>query len=404
MHILMLSDVFFPRINGVSTSIQTFVHSFLHQGHKVTLIAPRYPYEVETEFEVIRIPSLRLPLDPEDRLMRLGAIKKLAPELSRRQFDLIHIQTPFVAHYGGLYLGKKLGLKVVTSYHTFFEAYFEKYLTWIPSPWLRAFARAVSRRQCNQVDGVISPSQPMLEKLREYGIVTEAVVIGTGLRLDQFQVKNKNNFRLRHDIPAHAPLLLYVGRVAHEKNIAFLFDMFAKVLGGAPDARLLIAGEGPALVQLRRRARQMGFGQQILFTGYLERTTELIACYHASDVFVFASETETQGLVLLEAMACRLPVVSTANMGTKDVLRHGQGCLVAPLERDAFAAEVLSIVTDPVKAGQLAESGPAYVQQWSTDAKAGEMLDFYRRLVPQEAAMTAAEARTKISPVGSSES
>ena len=162
----MLSDVYFPRVNGVSTSIQTFAASFQELGHAVTLVAPEYPNACDPELEVLRIRSTRLPFDPEDRLMSLRAIRRLLPELGRRSFDLVHIQTPFAAHYAGLHIERRLVLKTVVSYHTFFEAYFEKYLPWVPTSWLRGLARSYSRKQCNQVDAVVSPSRPMLDRLR----------------------------------------------------------------------------------------------------------------------------------------------------------------------------------------------------------------------------------------------
>lgn len=384
MHILMLSDVYFPRINGVSTSIQTFAGSFLEQGHRVTLIAPRYPDAYEPAFEVLRIPAVRLPFDPEDRLMSMSAIKRLVPQLKQRDIDIVHVQTPFVAHYAGIHLGRALGVPVVVSYHTFFEAYFEKYLTWLPGAWLRAMARRYSRRQCNQVDAVISPSRQMLEKLREYGVSRPAAVIATGLPEASFEVVPHNAFRERHGLPDDAYLLLYVGRVAHEKNIELLIAMFERVQAAVPHAMLLIAGEGPALQGLRKRAHATGRGAQIRFVGYLDRSTELLECYQASDTFVFASQTETQGLVLLEAMASGLPVVSTASMGSLDVLVEGQGCLISPPQPQAFADRVITLYADAGQRVELARRGIAYARAWSTEAKAQRMLDFYRGVLAGE--------------------
>ncbi|MGB5467971.1 MAG: glycosyltransferase [Sedimenticolaceae bacterium] len=174
MRILMLSDVFAPPGERGLDLIQTFAGAFLASGHTLTLIAPDYPMPYESAFEVIRIPARTLPLVPEDRLMSLSAIKRLVPELQTKAFDIVHIQTPFVAHYAGLFLGKALGLKTVVDYHTYFEAYFEKYLPWLPNPLLRAIARSYSRKQCNKVDSVISPSDRMLVRLREYGMTRPA--------------------------------------------------------------------------------------------------------------------------------------------------------------------------------------------------------------------------------------
>lgn len=380
MHILMISDVYFPRVNGVSTSIRTFAHSFLQAGHQVTLIAPEYLQSFQDDFEIIRLQSRKVPFDPEDRLMNRRKVLALIPELKKQVFDLVHIQTPFVAHYSGVKIARELNIPVVTSYHTYFEAYFDKYLPWLPTGLLRKLARNYSRKQCDQVDGVISPSHQMLDKLREYGAKNKAAVIPTGLVLQDFKKDKNNTFKQDHGIGEDTDLLLYVGRVAFEKNIEFLIDMFEQVSERRPGAKLLIAGEGPALHKLKARARSMGLEEEILFVGYLERKKELIDCYQSSRLFVFASETETQGLVLLEAMACGLPVVSTASMGTEDVLKNGNGCVIAaPSVRD-FSEKVISLLDDRQSTRALSQKAIEYVQQWTTDAKAAEMLDFYEEI------------------------
>lgn len=383
MQILMISDVYFPRVNGVSTSIQTFAGEFIQAGHQVTLIAPQYPVEHTADFEVIRIPSTRLPLDPEDRIMQRKEIRALIPDLRQRCFDIVHIHTPFQAHYAGIEIARQLGLPVVTSYHTFFEAYFEKYLPWLPSAWLRGVARKYSRAQCDAVDGIVSPSHQMLDLLREYGTNTHAAVIPTGLDLSQYICKESNNFREKYGIAANTSLLLYVGRVAFEKNIEFLMDMFVDVHNRQANVKLVIAGEGPALLRLKNRAQRMQLQEYILFIGYLQRDTELLECYRSCDLFVFASETETQGLVLLEAMASGLPVVATASMGSKDVLLDGEGCLVAQADIRDFADKVVHLLTDVEHAANLARRGKSYVSTWTSAEKAKQMLAFYQTVQQQ---------------------
>ena len=123
MRILMISDVYFPRVNGVSTSIRTFRRELIDQGHEVTLIAPQYSFWNLThdDSSIIRIPSGGVPRDPEDRRMRRSSIDSLLPELKRNSFDVVHVQTPFVAHYAGVQLAKRLNVPVVETYHTFFE-------------------------------------------------------------------------------------------------------------------------------------------------------------------------------------------------------------------------------------------------------------------------------------------
>lgn len=378
LNILMISDVFFPRINGVSTSIETFAETLLDQGHKLTLIAPEYPADWSGYFEVIRIPSMRLPFDPEDRLMSKRLIRKHLPELKTRSFDLVHIQTPFIAHYAGIFLARALGIPSVVSYHTYFEAYFEKYLPWLPSGLLRHVARSYSASQCNQVNAIISPSSQMLAKLREYGANTRAEIIPTGIKLERYRRQPSRTFRQKHGIAEEDNVLLYVGRVAHEKNIPFLLDMLNEIQDQDVDARLVIAGEGPAQKSLQSRAHALGLEESVVFVGYLDRATELVDCYHSADVFVFSSETETQGLVLLEAMACDLPVVSIASMGSQDVLVDGQGCLVSTLDVNDFADRVISLLKQPELARQVRDAGRQYVAKWSQQNKGLQLIEFYR--------------------------
>jgi glycosyltransferase involved in cell wall biosynthesis len=322
-----------------------------------------------------------LPFDPEDRLMSKRKINKLLPQLQKQQFDIVHIQTPFVAHYAGVYLAKKLGIPCVVSYHTYFEAYFEKYLPWLPSGLLRRVARKYSATQCNQVDGIISPSTQMLEKLREYGAESEASVIPTGLKLDQYKYKAESTFRKKYNIDEDDKVLLYVGRVAHEKNIPFLIDVFVEVIEANNNVKFVIAGEGPAQKSLQNRVEVLDLQEQVIFVGYLDRETELVDCYQSADLFVFSSETETQGLVLLEAMACNLPVVSVASMGSKDVLVEGEGCLISRLDITEFSGKVLSLLTDPAYAHQVANAGKKYVGTWSTEDKARDLLNFYHSTI-----------------------
>jgi glycosyltransferase involved in cell wall biosynthesis len=382
----MISDVYFPRINGVSTSIQTFGRELTAAGHHVTLIAPDYGESEPEPFEVLRIPSRYLPFDPEDRILRWGRIRAHHGDLIGAGFDLIHIQTPFIAHYAGLALARRLRLPVVESYHTFFEQYLDKYVPLVPSAWLRLLARRFSMSQCAAVDALAVPSQPMLEVLRGYGIQTPAEVIPTGIQLTQFSGGSGALFREAWGIPPTRPLLIHAGRLAFEKNVDFLLEMLVKVKSRIPEVLLVIAGEGPARRKLEVQTRRLGLGEQVLFVGYLSRNGQLEDFYCAGDVFVFASRTETQGLVLLESMALGTPVVSTAVMGTRAVLRQEEGCLIAEDELDDFATQTLRLLEDAELRQTLGERGRAYVQQWSSQALAQRMLSLYRQVLDEPTA------------------
>lgn len=381
MRVLMISDVYFPRINGVSTSIQTFARELTARGHRITLIAPEYGTSEPEPFAVIRVPSRYLPLDPEDRILRTGRLRAHRPRLAAEGFDLIHIQTPFIAHYAGLAMARRLGLPTVESYHTFFEQYLDKYIPFVPAAWLRAAARRFSASQCNAVNALVVPSRAMLEVLDGYGVSTRAEVIPTGIELERFSTGDGARFRQRHGIDPARPVLVHVGRLAFEKNIEFLLHTLTCIRQAVPDVLLVIAGEGPARRELETLTARLGLHEQVLFVGYLSRDGALEDCYCAGAAFVFASRTETQGLVLLEAMALGVPVVSTAIMGTREVLDDGRGCLIAEDDETDFAAKAVRLLTEPELRARLSAEARRYAQGWSAPALAERMIQFYQEVV-----------------------
>jgi glycosyltransferase involved in cell wall biosynthesis len=379
MRILMVSDVFFPRVNGVSTSIQTFRNDLMAMGHRVVLVAPCYPggAALDDGEAVIRIHARSVPRDPEDRMFSRARLLALTPELRRERFDVLHVQTPFVAHYAGIELARRLSLPVVESYHTYFEHYLHHYVPALPTRLLQALARRFTVSQCRQVDAVVSPSRQMAEALRAYGVGTPIEILPTGLPPDRFLPGDRGRFRQRHGIDPRRPVALFVGRVAHEKNIDFLLRMLVPLRQAVPEVLLIIAGEGPAEAHLRAQVHALGLERNVMFLGYLERGTELRDCYRAADVFVFASRTETQGLVLLEAMAQGTPVVSTAVMGTVDVLAGAAGATVVAEDEQAMAGAVASLLQEPSRRDSLAALARDDARRWSSRAMAERLVALY---------------------------
>jgi len=389
MNILFISDVFFPRVNGVSTSINTFATELRALGHQVTLIAPSYTDEDKQEDWIVRVPSHKIYFDPEDRLMNFGKLKALLPWIRDKHFDVIHIHTPFTAHYVGIHFGKKLDIPVVETYHTFFEDYLHHYLPFIPQFISRKLARTISRRQCNAVDGIVSPSKPMLDVLKQYGIKTPAEVVATGLDDSSFANVDGEHFRMSHDIPLTQPMLLFVGRVAHEKNIGFLLEMHAELIKNHPDALLVITGEGPAEESIKQSIEKLGISNKVRMIGYLDRGHELIACYKAADIFVFASKSETQGLVLLEAMAQGTAVVAIAELGTKSILIEGEGVLIAKDDINDFADKVSALLSDAPKRQMIGEKGRQYAQEkWTAGILAKKVAKFYKSAINQKSSLS----------------
>lgn len=386
MRVLLVSDVYFPRVNGVSTSIRTFRQDLEACGVDSLLVVPSYDHSqtsderAKDEPGILRVASSGVPKDPEDRRMRWGALNRVLASIPRHSVDLVHIHTPFVAHYAGSRFARNAGLPCVATYHTFFEEYLHHYVPVLPRRIGRLLARSFTRSQCEDVQALIAPSDPMRDILVEYGVSTPIHVLPTGLPADRFNQGDGPRFREMAQIPEGRPLITYVGRVAHEKNIEFLVKVFVEVRRTVPEAMLVIAGEGPARESLRHRVARLGLERDVHFAGYLDRNTALLDCYAAANVFVFASRTETQGLVLLEAMAQGAPIVSTAELGTRSVLKAGCGALVVEEQLDAFSAAVIRVLQNRSLQADLAERGRTYARTWSSAVMARRLADLYESL------------------------
>lgn len=384
MRILMISDVYFPRINGVSTSIQTFRRGLHAAGHETILIAPEYPgAPPDRETAILRVPSRGVPRDPEDRAMKLGALRALRPEIERLDPDLVHIQTPFIAHYQGTALARALRVPVVETYHTYFEEYLHHYVPLMPRAVMRFVARRFTVSQCNVLDSLVVPSRAMEQALLDYGVRCPMHIIPTGMEMERFAGGDGQRFREQLGIAPGQPVLVHVGRIAHEKNIEFLFRMFARVVRSKPGAVFIVAGEGPALASCKAYVRSLGIAQHVRFVGYLSRERELLDCYRAGDLFVFSSRTETQGLVLLEAMALGVPVVSTAHMGTADIMNPQRGARVAPDDEGEFANIVVQLLDDAPRRAAMSAEARAYAATWSASAMADRLAGLYSTVLGQ---------------------
>lgn len=381
MKILYISDVYFPRVNGVSTSIETFRANLQTLGHTVHLVAPDYLKPSDDELDILRVPARRVPFDPEDRFMRQRAVMGHLDSFRQEKYDIIHVQTPFAAHYLGVKLARLLGVPCIETYHTFFEEYLYHYIPLLPKQLLRFAAQRFSRHQGNSLDAMVVPSHAMLRVLRGYGVTTPIEVIPTGIPIDRFAPGDRAAFREKFGIAQGRPVLLFVGRVAHEKNIEFLLNVVERVRKDIADVLLVIAGDGPARASLMREVSLRGLGPNVMFIGYLDRQLELSACYRGADIFVFASRTETQGLVLLEAMAQGVPVISTAELGTRDVLRDGQGVWIAQEELTDFSGKVIKMLRDEKARMALGVLGCRYAHEWSATKQAQRMASFYRAVI-----------------------
>jgi glycosyltransferase involved in cell wall biosynthesis len=382
LKIALVTDTYFPRINGVATSTQIFAEEFAKLGHEVHIYAPAFPNSIDDSenFKVYRFPSMYLFFDPEDRLGLPNKDKKLVQQFIDNKYDIVHTQTPFTIGGPAVKWARKSGAKVVHTYHTLFAAYTEHYLWFLPKALGIWYAESTSRRYCNSCDLLITPSTEMQNVLASYRVQKPIEVIPTGIRLERFIGKDGNRFRKMKGYQPEDKLLLFMGRVAEEKNIDFLLKVVDRLKNKVPHLKFLIAGEGAAKKRLEKMVDELQLQDVVHFAGYLSKE-DWRDCYAGSDLFVFASVTETQGLVVTEAMAAGTPVVAVGEMGIKDVMASNKGGLVTKLDEDEFTDAVYRMMTDKALYEQKKSETLAEADKWSSTSMAKRMISAYEQLL-----------------------
>lgn len=356
MKIAIVTDTYRPRVNGVVASIDTFANEYRKMGHEVKIIAPEYPAaqkdfkDAGNEQYVIRIDAKPLSFDPEDSLANPGSRKSkkiINEQILQYKFDIIHTQTPFALGIEAVRWAKHMDCPIVHTYHTMFESYIEHYIKFIPKSFGFWFSKVFSKWYCNKMDLNITPSSQMQELLQSYKVKSPVEVNPTGIKIEKFKVFSGDDFRKKNNISKDTILFLFMGRIGHEKNIPFLFDVLKKTQGRMPgrDIKLMVAGKGPAEEAVKAAAKEKGVEKDILWFGYFE-PQDWVNCYAAADLFTFASITETQGLVVTEAMAVGTPVVAVGQMGVAEVMKGDRGGVLVNLNVDHFVDAVVKMLTD----------------------------------------------------------
>ena len=343
MRIALFTNNYLPFCGGVTISVETLRRGLEARGHDVWVFAPRFPGASDASPRVVRYPSVPATTYPEFPLAipwsrRIGALAKSLG------IDVFHAHHPFLLGPVARRLARRAGRPLVFTYHTRYE----KYAHYVPlrKSLVEMAAIRLSTRFAASADAVIAPSQAIRGTLAARGVVVPVDVIPTGVDVDRFQPGEREAARAALPVAADGPLLLYVGRLDREKSVERILLAFARIVGTVPRARLLLVGQGTEAGRLRARAAALPGADRITFLPVQPHNT-LPGCYQAADVFLFASETETQGLVLAEAAACGIPSVAVTAPGSDEVVRDGETGLLTKPEPAALADAAIGLLLDP---------------------------------------------------------
>lgn len=382
MKICMFTNTYLPHVGGVARSVSIFAEDLQRMGHAVRVVAPTYPdateSEVGGEVPVFRVPAIQN-FNGSDFSVRIPIPFIIDEQIDRFNPDLIHSHHPFLLGDAAIRASQSRGLPLVFTHHTLYEQY-THYVS-ADSEVMRRFAIRLSTEYANLCSHVIAPSESVAELLRKRGVHQPVTEIPTGVDVDFFGTGSGDRFRSDHGIAPDATVIGHLGRLAPEKNLDYLTDAVVDPLRNRPDLRFLVVGDGPSRAEMARRFADEGLTDQVILAGKLTGRS-LSDAYHAMDLFVFSSCSETQGMVLTEAMAAGNPVIALDAPGAREVVeddRNGR-LLTTDAPPEDFSKAVADALDAPDTRRRWSEAARRTAEAFSRSACAKKLSDLYESL------------------------
>lgn len=394
LRVAMFTNNYLPFIGGVPISIDRLRRGLRAQGSRVLVVAPAYGRDAPDGEDELRLPAplafgQRGEFRVANPLVR-GTWRKL------RAFapDIVHVHHPFWLGSLGLWFARRLRVPVVYTYHTRLE----HYAHYVPLP-SRLFRNLLShwliRRFSNKCDGVIVPTISAEEYLRAVGVRCEILIQPTGIDYRRFRDADPQRVEelRRRYAGDDATIFVSASRLSREKNVDFMLDAVAALRRSSSRAfRLLLIGDGHERERLQERIDSLGLGDTVILVGAVPQD-DMAAYYHVGDAFVFTSKSETQGMVILEAMAAGLPIVAVRSSGIDDVVQHGRTGYKTPENVGRFCACLRELLDDPARRAELAANARGFARGYDVEPFAREVRHFYAKLLARHAGAHKHKAR-----------
>lgn len=377
MNVLMFTNTYLPIVGGVSESVQRLKTRLQKEGHRVLVVAPKLQGQPRHESDVVRVAAVQH-FNGSDFSLPVPIPGQLYEAIEAFDPDIVHSHHPFLLGDTAARAAQTYGLPLVFTHHTLYE----HYTHYVPgdSPRMQRFAVALSTEYTRLCDAVIAPSESVRDLLHLRGAKDAVHVVPSGVDTHRFSRGDGAQLRRRMGIPADAYVVGHVGRLAREKNLPFLAKAVARLLVKQPRTHFLVVGDGGARMVMHEAAVSAGVADRFHFTGKLHDQT-LIDAYHAMDVFAFASHSETQGMVLVEAMAAGLPVVAVNAPGVREVLEHGKNGWLLPGDDAGMLADALASLAQVPNRQALRQGALSTAETFDEVRCAERCLEVYRRAI-----------------------
>jgi len=382
MNILMLTNTYKPHVGGVARSVEAFASEFRRRGHRVLIVAPQFDTTPADEVDVLRVPALQK-FNGSDFAVRLPIPGYLEAALQDFRPDVVHSHHPFLLGDAALRIASVHNVPVVFQHHTMYE----RYTHYVPgdSPVLQRFVIELSTEYANLCDYVVAPSESVAAVLLERGVEPPIAVVPTGVDVPCFSEGDGRRLRRELGIPQESFVVGHLGRLAPEKNLEFLAQAVSRFLRQHKGSRFLLVGSGPSQDAVRSIFAKNKVSDRVHWAG--TRTgRDLVDCYHAMDVFAFASYSETQGMVLTEAMAAGCPVVALDAPGVREVVEDRLNGRLLGAQRVREFAGALSWIARlaPEQRQTVSAAARRTAEEFSMPRSADRMLAVYQTLIEAE--------------------
>ena len=391
----MFTDAYWPRVNGVTVSVDSFSHALVNEGHNVLIVCASYPEDANIPIlfnkeqetikkpRIVKIPSLPVFVSKEDRIAKFSKWNWVFKQVDVFNPDVIHVNTEMMIAEFGFWYARTHNLPAIYTFHTMWEEYAPNYFHMFPVFLVKFVIRGILKNVLRRTYRVIVPTSQIEATVRKYKHDAVTYMLPTGIELKLFENEEATIEDFRVKFEEYFPqiknkrILLFAGRIGKEKNIGFLLKILPDIIAKNPDVILLIAGDGPDLEYFQEEANRLGVEKYCVFSGYFDRK-DLALVYAISDVFVFPSLTDTQGLVTLEAMLSGTPVVGIGVLGTLAIMGGDNGGFMVKNDTAEFTGRVLELLGDPELYRRKSLEAKVHARSWSIEELSKKLLEFYK--------------------------
>lgn len=374
LRVAIFSDSFPPILNGVSVSIESLVEELRRRGHSVHIFTSGAPGYRDADPNVFRFRSVVTPW-AKGYPLAVPPFYPMLFEFRKHEYDIVHTHTPYTVGFVGLRWAQSHGIPIVSTYHTLYDRY-AHYVPFLPRRYARYKIAKHTNYYYNRVNQVITPTEASLRWLQRHSVYAPITVIPTGIVRRRMVDRGEARLQLGID-PLHR-IMLYVGRLADEKNLDTLFSAACLVFDADPQARLWLVGDGPYRDACANIVRSMEIGDRVRLVGAVPRS-DVETYYSAADAFVFSSVTETQGLVVQEAMLHGLPSVVVQGGGASAALKDGVTGFIVKNDPTAIADRVMDLFEDERLYAEISEAAAREAREFTVQAMTDRTIEVYHR-------------------------